>query len=980
MSTFSLVNDYGWLSINVNTGEVTATSTDLISGRFPVTIVEDDAGVITNHNTEIAVYGPSGSITLQNNQTPLIRNDDGVQLASSSTFFANQITKSSTSTEWKVIYFYREKYGSVPMDVIVIDDELGTVSQQVQSNTSYNYSYNGAVGVRSDQWKMYFIGVHTTLHNTLSTYDPATDTFVWDAVPGMTMMQGQSAIEIAPISRDIIFYATSGGYGQLCSINTTTNAFTFLTAVGNVARDVPRATSLGLGQDYIYTSLGRTPNVELYQTTYDGLTSTLIASTTDNLGDIKLTQLTGGAVAEFTGVVGYADGDYWLHQNTIVAVTNIDVPPWTNPTPYNIYGSELPEAAGTPYSFNYAQRVAPDGTGQITVNTDGIATNYPITVTTYPFEINNIIQSAPDKVLAGGVYYSGLTEYNVDTNTQFGFFDATTSRTEMVSMPNGDVVFGGYPSQYTHIKPFGVASSTVLGYLGGDTGPTRGHYHQGLCIGIDGLVYSSGVQYRVGDSGTIGWFNPYDFENTKDGFSGETDIRLLEYGLNNCVAVGDKIIVSSYIVSGSLETAALVFVFDTVTKTFTATHSLGTDLKSTGWIVKVSDTDIFGVTALQDVEKTCVVYRMNIVTGAILYKIQYGGVRYQQSEDTFQAHAKPVKLGADGKVYFTSYGIAPNFSLVRVDPSIGGVELLGNITGQDIIELMDNGDIYFGATSGNMYNMSIANLPDVMPPIRVAPSTVHEFPYTDFLAGSGVGVFVGGWSWDSVGGRVIRTAQAGTAIADFSFMPNIIMGQKYRVTMTIDSITGGDGLLSPTILGNDRYNIGAGVYTQDIIASTNYIRVTAGDNEGVAISALTVNALLNDINVQYGYFPNQEFIDVSEWNLEGDGSYTVANNVATVTAGSNYYGITNVSRAEVGATYRITANIRVGTSTDGLIRVYNNYNADAGTVNSNSVTDKVSFQPVTVDIVATTDFISIYLRCSGPGLTNEFKDLVVTKL
>jgi len=975
LSTFVLENDYGWVSFDTNTGIATAQSTDLISGKFTLSITETSPDGVFTHTIDIKVYGDENNISLQSNTVALPREDLGQPIKTSNNFFNAQIPKSPTSTEWKWIFFVREKYGSTPMDVIIIDDELGTVTQQVQADPALGFEYNGGVDkLRSDEWKLYIHGPSSGGFYHISVFDPATNTFDWDAVTGMNAFSGQGAMAIDPTTRKLIVYGIGAGVGQLGEVNTATNVFTFLTTVGTSVTD-PRGTSLAVGQDYIYTVLGRTPTSRLYQTTKDGITQTLIASTTDNLGDIVLTQLRWGVKATFTGVVGYTDGDYFLYNDTITAVVNPDIGPWTNQDGQpEFLGSEILVAAGTPYSSAGMGPIPSSGSSVIGVATDGVNNQYPVTVATFPYALSNLVQSSVDKMLLSARNYGGWSDYNFKTLTEYTNYDASASRIEVVKMPNDDIVSGGYPSQILFIKPANATDKTFIGYLGGDNGPTRGHYFQGFCIGSDGLVYGSGVQYRVGDAGTIGWFNPYDFDNTKGGFSNETYALLADYGMNNCVAMGTKIIISSYVVAASIATNSLIFVFDTATKTFTGTHILGTDTTNSGWIAKVSDTDIVGITSLPDPDKSLVIYRMNAVTGAIVYKRTFLSLRYLHAYNEHQAMFKPFELGKDGCIYTTCYSDNSLFYLIRIEPSIGAIEILGSISSEERLRLEDKtDDIYFGTDSGNLYRASNQSLPAIMPPsvLELQPEYLLS-PTLDVLE------WTLGLGWSHSLGTYVFDSAGGTGALSLS--ATLGKDRKYRMTIDTTSIVG--TLLYREFTRILQYISAGGVTQIDVV-----MELEGGQLNFV--TTLTTSAVLNAISIQelmpYVIAGNNILLNggfaegLKYWNIY-DTASSVTNGVVHFSASANYYGVTNVFYTEVGKTWEVSALLKMEAGAGVLVRVY----ADAGfgtiIADSVTVTDTVNFQLVTFQFVATTTRPMLYLRSGAPVSSGFAKDVSVKEV
>jgi len=782
---YSLQDDFGWLTIDSVTGDISVMSTPLIKGKFPIVVIEDNEGDITNHLITLSIYKEDLTSNGQRNDAVLNTINHGEKIKGTATYFNDSIPKSPTSVYSYHFTFFREKYGSTPMEVALVDTENSTITQILED--THGISFNAGINVyRTDEWKLWMYGLKIGDTRRITIFDPETGTFDWDAIPIPNNFYGEEAhMTLAPIDRHIYINGTNNGYIELGKINTTTRELEVLTQIGNTFRPNARAKELAVGQNYIYNVIGNEPNQELYQTTFDGLTTTLIASTVDQFGEIQLKQDRWGVVATFKDVVSYADGDYFIYDDKIELLIDQDNTPWTSfDGIYSGYGPELYEAVGTlPVNLNNWD-VDVNGTGTIDITSGGVSTVYDIAVNVFNFPIDSL-RFTDGNTLTVLSDYNGNIDRNTTTNIDGPKYTNHTAGTASCKLANGDLVFTGYPSQGVGFKKVGETISTIVGYAGGISAST-GHHSQGIVEGADGLVYVSGCQYRTGESATLAWFNPNDFYNTLNWVNPLIDVTLQEYAFNNCLAMGNKIIIPAYIISGSSETNARVFEFDTITKTFTNSFIIGTDILNAGFIVALNDDEIMGVTGSLDSPSNMIIYRLNIKTGVIVYKKTYSDVRNWTPHQLFPLYNPTPVIHPNGYMYVSNYlelNIITPF-LLKINPENGGIEGLGSLDDNNVFEIDPvTGSLYIGQRGGSLLEYDVTLNTTMQPSVLIPGIDIMSFPNCD------------GDEWTN-GDAWINDASAGTWTfnntgSDFMYIGSkLIAKQLYELTVTIDSLLG----------------------------------------------------------------------------------------------------------------------------------------------------------------------------------------------
>lgn len=642
----------------------------------------------------------------------------------------------------------------------------------------------------------------------------------------------------------------SGASTNVGYIDTALETYTFLANVG-LSGSGRRALHVASDATYIYHVSGREPTVDLYQIAIVGGAQTLLASTTDNLGDIDLTQKANGVLADFRGVTGYSDGYYYLFEGALTfSATGTDTPPY--PLTQNAWDASPTELyAVTGYDpLIYNQQLVPNALGECyasyTSKADSIATAYTWTVTTYPLALQSLLAYEPDKVFVGIGSYGGLC--NIDTNTLSNETvpRVDASRIQFVEIPDGRILTSGYPSQGIFISDPTVSplAITALGY--GNT-LTSGHYTHGMCY-LNGLVYFVGIQHRVGDSGCIGWFDPDDFAGAgSGGFSDEADASLLDYGFRNCVVINDTwIAVSTYLETGTLETTPQIFIFDTTTKTFSKTIGISASLNTGGQIVAVSTTEIVGVTRSPTEE--LVIYKINVVTNAVEWIHTITGLKHAGLEIGPSSVLYDCKLSTNGKYVYANVAIGTfEGAIIRINIVNGGVELVGTTVDRAVFTLDDVGTLYKVKPSTERVE-KVTGL-----------ATVNNMPLVSYGIGAEIVPtpnFDSDVNWqvdanmtlDTVAGTLtLAVATNGIQTADYAVPGAVVIGDKFQVTVTIDA-TNGNGFgvkYGGTVSG---FAGSVGTFTNILTATStdqNILIQTLYSGGTFVISSLSIKKIVN---------------------------------------------------------------------------------------------------------------------------------------
>jgi len=838
--SFALVDDYGWLSIHPTTGVITATSTDLISGRFEVSVEITNGGSTKVQDLTISVYY-ANSETWSKNDTSFALGEvnKSVPISGNSLQTNYKVPASIGDSFWHYINFYKTTYSHNDSDIVIVDDKLETTTVLEEDGKGYNY--NLTHGVITDQGK-FDINVleSATFDRKIFTYDPATKTVAYNTVVVPTSFGGEeSQINLNRYYPNEAFInGNDGSYLKVGKYNTLTRAFTDLGQVGS-SRTNPRALGIAGDNTYFYSVVGREPNVQLYQTTHDGVTETLLATTTDNLGDIELQQYRWGVRAKFKGVSGYADGYWYIYNDTITDGTDADNPPWTP-------GDAVADFSGPEeYVRGHVSDIdikSEDSNGDVIayVDNDAGTTEYNYNIRTYPASLFNITTATNNNVVIAGADYAGMVEVDTSDYTQYNF-NAHASRIRFTKI-GIYIYFSGYPSWSTYRYNTVTNEIKFLGYAGGIYAPSSGHFVQGMA-NHNGIVYETGVQHRIGESGCIAYFDPNNFAGTIGGFSNQNDPSstpdLSDYGFNNCVVIGDELVVPAYIISGSSVTEALLYIFDIATEKFVRTIPMGTDITTTGFIVGVSDTEIFGITAKPD--GSAVMYKVDISTDTIVYKKYPADLRSTLIQDDKQVIEQSIFF-EDGFVYSNIYDGSSTYHMVKIDHIIGGIEFLGTIANEPFT-ITPNGNGYIVSSAGDFKEKALLTSVDNMPMVVLVPGA-EMMTYPDFSGDE----FVNGSDW-TLGGGQWTFADTGGSDHFYSNI-GITADVTYRVEIDVESVVGSSTVKIRFGSSDDVY-FDVGESTTDITIDSGSvsgnISVLVGSRTGIVLNSLSIKPLVNSL-------------------------------------------------------------------------------------------------------------------------------------
>lgn len=206
------------------------------------------------------------------------------------------------------------------------------------------------------------------------------------------------------------------------------------------------------------------------------------------------------------------------------------------------------------------------------------------------------------------------------------------------------------------------------------------HHIIGAALGADGMIYFGAHAERLHVGGGLGWWDP---ANRKP--EGLREPFLVQDCAGLTAAQDGKVIVySSKVVTDPrgktpAPDGAMLFVFDTQTKTITRTITPQPGLQSCGPVIAVGD-ELHGFATAKD--KTRIHYQINLASDSPA-KVQpfNGGIRSN------------LKLAPDGQVYFLS-----GDALMRLHPVKGTIAPVGTMEGGGSITFVGD-DLYIAQDS-----------------------------------------------------------------------------------------------------------------------------------------------------------------------------------------------------------------------------------------------------------------------------------------
>ena len=333
--------------------------------------------------------------------------------------------------------------------------------------------------------------------------------------------------------------------------------------------------SIGVDDEYIYTTFGNTPN------------ETWTVATNKETGQQTLLEEIRGAAIQ-QGRLGvtasHESGEYWLWQGQAIRRQGADeAPPWPDrPVPDR---EAPPELRGKPELLANSTLVAADGTTTLHYRLDA---NEEWRSLTYKIDSEPVILKraetlADGRVLASTEGYEGFYTY-----------DPTADRFEFLGLGNGSisrvlpvgkrVYMAAYPrgsgrSVWDTSKPWTLCKGTPESPAPAPDAPESnprmyGGWHEAgnfqfanqLMRGSDGLLYAAIHGERQNVGGILCWWNP---ETGEKGFLREP-FALYDIAWACSALQGTKFVYSSFSVKGTAGEAkpasARLFVFDVAAK------------------------------------------------------------------------------------------------------------------------------------------------------------------------------------------------------------------------------------------------------------------------------------------------------------------------------------------------------------------------------------------------------------------------------
>lgn len=602
------------------------------------------------------------------------------------------------NSTWDILQVYYENYKR-NIEIVIIDGDTGAIKKEYADGGAWN----GMKHVISKEGKLYMISAKAdgTMKPQINIYDPHTNSLSKDAITLPDDIRGNTynGVEIATDGAMFIYASHKSDDGnnykpRILEINSQNN--TVVSDSGPISTPA-QVWKIAADEKYVYLLTGKVPwGVIQYERTAPHHVKILAS------GDsVNIMQSAYGVVLE----IGASGGEHsFLYEDAIYPADDPDdwrstIPPWPYPDTFSdrdIWGSLV-------IRTNIVDRNLPNKPTIVQDNAEPINSQaelwikqpleleekkYAYHVNDYPIIINRILKRSDGKIFAGAGGYGSYFTYNpVDNSFERSAGSLNVSLYTMIEYDK-KIYLSGYPRgvlfEYDYSKPWtqgihnyapGVES---LSYRDQSLNPrwcgklaehgSGAHKIYTSAIGEDGVLYFGGQWMRDGNGGGLAWYD------TKTKEMGGISEPFVNYAIQHIISMDDGkyIAISTVAVTsqdGFKPSSAKLFIFNTQTKQIEKVLDPMGDVegKMTGQIIEADKDYIVGLAADPTTYSNTYIYRINIKTGHLDYKLLLEGSGFEANF----AVGTTIEKNSKGKI-ITWLG----WALVEIDAISGDIKVL----------------------------------------------------------------------------------------------------------------------------------------------------------------------------------------------------------------------------------------------------------------------------------------------------------------
>lgn len=733
ISGYTLENGPAWLSLT-NNGELSTASTDYI-GAFNADLR------ITFSSGETQLYSKivTGYIYPREDQLRdqlLIKRNNPHTLTTSQTADIIKSLDSRVSLYGMRTYKpngdaiafvnYFEKYWN-NMTTVAYDLASGTVINSFYSESIYEGTTLGVNTRPKDGYTSKYLMMtqmkNPNYHLGITLYDPVTNTFTEDAFtfPDEYSHGFSGSPNLMPDGNISFSGGFNGDTGAgLMVLNPYTGEKTEYHDLGSLSGYWSGTSAADSKYLYVRTGRGEEGYELIRVNRVDKSYKVLFKST---VGSYELIQTKYAAMIKLRGADGYVDGTYYL-VDTVSGVgdewngSTIDPNcPWGEDVGYRAVFDFYPEETPT----LDLSIIPPTASGKTTLwykKFDADSWNkIDHNITTYPISISRLEANSDGTLYIGGISYGGHIQYDTNTEQVINSSKLPLNPHGLLKLSTGKTVVSGYPNGQTYmIDPYAPWTRQPENYHPSTPlldDKARGHnpewiFEANTVAGLknaraiaeaDGKIFIAGNRARDGSNGGgLQWASLDDPYTVLGGWHEQTE----NYQFHSMVSVDNKYIALSGkgVLATNLPTPTegRLFIVDATNGQIVRTQDPISTSMTAGAIVSANNGkyEVIGTTSWEDSGNNhAYIYKVDASTGEMVYLKDYVNVT-NSSFGIGTSTAYDFKMGPDGFIYtyFNIYGLP---ILSRVEPTIGGVELIGNV-GTGRIAFIDD-TIYIGTGS-----------------------------------------------------------------------------------------------------------------------------------------------------------------------------------------------------------------------------------------------------------------------------------------
>jgi len=694
--TYNLVNGEEWISID-SMGVIQLSPDENVTGTFRFQVKVSDTSSFTlsssisvevkklldteelNKNLISELYAPPPKLTIERIEAPVKTTRQGNTM----------MVPNAGSDGWDIIQVYLKE--GLEYELVVIDmstDEVSTIRGS-------DINWNGPSTVVARNGKLFISTLRSgTKSQAINMYDPVTNTLTIDVVKIPNDLGGETHPMV--MGPDGMIYIAGRGENatvRVLQLNPDTLELIDYGSMGTShSPNGVWAYHLGVDERFVYVTSGKIP---WYLVRYDKQTgeSKVLATVEEAGKNINIWHSIYGC---FTFVAG--EMFYLVDGEMVAGDWNNPPKSWNVPEDQKLYDiatkqnfSNLPPK---PEVRAENASLTPEGDGEIWVKNSGDTQwkSYQYTIQTTAKTVYRVFTLPDGRIFGGAKEYDGYFIYdpNVNQLTRLGKIQLSLYA---ISELNAKIYLSGYPSaslfEYDPSLPWTQNSNDwepgkeVVDYKDASLNPKfLGYLRESSGIhkvfrsttAADGNIYFGGRWYRDGVGGGISWWNPTT--QKQDGISDIFSNYMVRY--MTTTGNGRYVVASTYGVRDDLlhkptPTKGRLFVFDTLTKEIIRTIDPVAESITTGRVVGVDGDYIIGITTYDERSKT-VIYRVNVVTGEMAYKMTFD-IPSRVYIGSNQDNSISLKVGPDGYVWT----FIRNQVLVKIEPKTGKIHPIGVI-------------------------------------------------------------------------------------------------------------------------------------------------------------------------------------------------------------------------------------------------------------------------------------------------------------